>query len=214
MSAPRPPRSLAAPAFFRRHGLGLRVWGLALLAACAHSTADRATRTGPQEEAPPPATAPADDVPAADAPGDPGDDDRQGVFIEPTLAEACGIARARTYFDFDADDLSQGSRFALAELAECLKDGPLAGTAVTILGGADPRGTEAYNEALALSRARTVRDFLSEAGVDDGQMRVVSHGEDYAHQTDPLQWPFDRRVDIVRAGEAPPPVPNPDAPAP
>lgn len=39
------------------------------------------------------------------------------------------------------------------------------GYAVTLVGHADPRGSEAYNEALGLRRAQTTQDYLASQGV-------------------------------------------------
>ncbi|OPY76601.1 MAG: Peptidoglycan-associated lipoprotein precursor [Syntrophorhabdus sp. PtaU1.Bin050] len=98
------------------------------------------------------------------------------------------------YFDFDsyairADDLSQ-----LKEIGDWLKlnkDIP-----VILEGHCDERGTIEYNLALGQKRAEVVRNHLTNLGVEEKRMRVISYGKempaDHGHTED--AWAKNRRV--------------------
>jgi len=61
---------------------------------------------------------------------------------------------------------------------------------------ADRRGTDSYNQDLAQRRAQVVARRLQAAGVDEGRIREVSHGEGRAEYplSDAEGMDFDRRV--------------------
>lgn len=85
---------------------------------------------------------------------------------------------AKTHFDFDKATLKPAGREALdsiiaslGNLNELLE--------ISIAGHADRIGDASYNQQLALERAMTVRDYLSQHGsVDPNLLKVVSMGED------------------------------------
>lgn len=121
-----------------------------------------------------------------------------GVFIEPTLATACGLTVSpRAFFEFDSTDLDKGDAAVLRHVANCLATGTLAGRRVELIGHADPRGPDAYNDKLGRSRAQSVQDFLVSHGVTTDNIAVRSAGAQGASPTDPSEWPYDRRVDVV-----------------
>jgi peptidoglycan-associated lipoprotein len=121
-----------------------------------------------------------------------------GVFIEPTLATACGLTVSpRAFFEFDSTDLDKGDAAVLRHVANCLATGMLAGRRVELIGHADPRGPDAYNDELGRSRAQSVQDFLVSHGVTTDNIEVRSAGAQGASPSDPSEWPYDRRVDVV-----------------
>jgi len=71
-------------------------------------------------------------------------------------------------------------------------------TVVRIAGYADPRGTDAYNDALSLRRAQGVAALLSAAGVPGGRMIIEAHGnsESQSEQGDLDAYALDRRVTV------------------
>ena len=79
------------------------------------------------------------------------------------------------YFDFDEYSIRSDMRDILERNAECLKNRP--DYRVVIEGHCDERGTEEYNLALGENRARAVRDFLRDLGVDPSRMEIISYGE-------------------------------------
>jgi peptidoglycan-associated lipoprotein len=119
------------------------------------------------------------------------------------LIQICGIkataSSASPSFDYDDDQLSQDDRAVLEQLATCLTKGPLAGKAVSLIGRADPRGTQEYNLALGSRRADSVGDYLSRLGVAAAQLMRTTRGALDATGTDEAGWAKDRRVDIQLA---------------
>lgn len=96
-----------------------------------------------------------------------------GVSIKTTLG-------ADSLFRFDgralADLLPEGRR-KLDALASDIKAGIRSVDAIKVTGHADRLGSNAYNQALSLARANTVRDYLAQAGVPARTMQVQGKGE-------------------------------------
>ena len=158
----------------------------------ASNTADRTTVT----VVPPPA--------AGEARVD--RDDATELQISEELRRECQLPDAPAdapKFNFDEAALTQRGRDTLQDVARCLAEGPMQGRAVTIIGRTDPRGTEQYNQELALDRAQAARDYLVARGVPEGQIQLVSRGEGGAQGTNEQSWALDRRVDIEVARSEP-----------
>ena len=100
-------------------------------------------------------------------------------------------------FDVDEASLRPRGRDILADVANCMKDGPLQNRTITIIGRADVRGTEAHNHELGANRAQATRNYLKAKGVPEQKMLVVSRGEDSATGDDAASMALDRRVDLV-----------------
>jgi outer membrane protein OmpA-like peptidoglycan-associated protein len=89
-----------------------------------------------------------------------------------------------------------------AMLAPLLKLGALAAAmpdaVLRIAGYADPRGSDAYNDALSLRRAQAVAAALTSAGVPAGRIIIEAHGksESQSEPGDLDGYAFDRRVTI------------------
>lgn len=122
---------------------------------------------------------------------------RIDLDIGPPL-EGCGVVEAYFYYD-EARPRPQDEQVALAQLAACLKVPPHDRSTVRLIGHADQRGPEWYNERLAEKRAGYVRDVLIEYGIAPERIEVVARGEKGAQAaSDPLiSHGYDRRVDAV-----------------
>jgi peptidoglycan-associated lipoprotein len=100
------------------------------------------------------------------------------------------------FFSLDSDSVSEQSRQWLADVALALKANP----ALTVrLGGhADERGSDTYNDALSLRRARAVAGFLTEKGVAAAQLETAAYGVrrplDPGH--DAASWARNRRCEL------------------
>ncbi|MGJ7489824.1 OmpA family protein [Variovorax sp. ZT4R33] len=109
-----------------------------------------------------------------------------GVMPTPAVASAPAAPTLRrvslsadTLFVFDrssAADMLPKGKAELDALARSLREQTLQVQSLTITGHTDRLGDEAYNDALALQRANTVRDYLKAAGVV-ASMAVRSLGE-------------------------------------
>jgi len=97
------------------------------------------------------------------------------------------------YFAFDSAEVSSEMRRVMQNNYECLVK---RGGRVTLEGHCDPRGTTEYNMALGERRARMVQKLLTAAGLDRGQLRVISKGKEEATGTNEAGWARDRRVEF------------------
>ena len=104
-------------------------------------------------------------------------------------AEACELA---VYFDTDSTRLDQGSQQRLDRVADCMKRHDV--DHAVVVGRADPRGPEKYNEALGMKRAEAVAKYLLELGVPEKDILVRSQGETAA--ADRQIWPAERRAAV------------------
>ena len=89
----------------------------------------------------------------------------------------------------------------LDQLATCLTTGALKGKSVSLIGRADPRGTDEYNLGLGSQRAGSVSSYLTRLGVQANQLGVTTRGSLDATGTDESGWQKDRRVDITLAAQ-------------
>jgi peptidoglycan-associated lipoprotein len=123
-----------------------------------------------------------------------------GLAVSSDIAAACNLkvaaAGANPKFDYDKDELTEEDRQVLSQIATCLTTGALKGKAVSLIGRADPRGTDEYNLGLGSRRAHSVSQYLGRLGVTAPQMAVTTRGSLDAAGTDEATWREDRRVDI------------------
>ena len=106
------------------------------------------------------------------------------------------------FFDWDRSNLSAQAMTTIQQAAAAYKS---RGSArVTATGHTDTSGSEAYNMALSLRRANTVKDALVQQGVPSTAISVVGRGEaNLLVQTgDGVREPQNRRVEIVMDGQA------------
>ena len=93
--------------------------------------------------------------------------------MAPDIAGACGIkppSDPTPNFEYDSDQLTAQDRAVLDQLATCLTSGALKGKPVSLIGRADPRGTEEYNLGLGSRRAHSVSQYLVRLGVPSPQL--------------------------------------------
>lgn len=119
------------------------------------------------------------------------------VVVDQRIASASDIPTP--HFDFNSDRITGQAASALTQVADCFRDGKLAGQAVRLVGHADPRGPLIYNFGLGQLRAGSVARFLREQGLGTDRIRTTSRGELDARGTDEEGWQADRRVDIELA---------------
>lgn len=100
-------------------------------------------------------------------------------------------------FELDQSSLRAEGKNVLDDVANCLKAGPLQHRTITIIGRADPRGTEQHNQELGANRAVAARNYLIQKGVPEDKLLVASRGEQGAQGEGEAGWALDRRVDLV-----------------
>ncbi|MBM3644678.1 MAG: OmpA family protein [Alphaproteobacteria bacterium] len=101
------------------------------------------------------------------------------------------------FFDFDRSNLSAQAVSTIKQAAAAYKTRGQA--RVTATGHADRSGPDAYNMALSLRRANTVKDQLVREGVPATAIAVVGRGESMplVKTADGVREPQNRRVEIV-----------------
>ncbi|MDR1855871.1 MAG: peptidoglycan-associated lipoprotein Pal [Desulfovibrio sp.] len=86
------------------------------------------------------------------------------------------ITDGKIYFNFDKFDIKPEYKNVLKNKAEIMKAHP--SIRVRIEGNCDERGTVEYNLALGERRAQAAYDYLTQLGVNPGQMEKVSFGKE------------------------------------
>ncbi|MDP1841232.1 MAG: OmpA family protein [Reyranella sp.] len=105
------------------------------------------------------------------------------------------------FFDWDRSNLSAQAQSTIQQAAQAYKT---RGSArVTATGHTDTSGSEAYNMALSLRRANTVKGALVQNGVPAQSISVVGRGEaqPLVATGDGVREPQNRRVEIVMDGQ-------------
>jgi peptidoglycan-associated lipoprotein len=98
------------------------------------------------------------------------------------------------FFDFDSAILRDDARSTLDANARMLRDH---GTVkVVIEGHCDERGTVEYNQALGERRAQAARDYLSQAGIAEARLQIISYGKERPFDPghDEAAWAKNRRA--------------------
>jgi peptidoglycan-associated lipoprotein len=96
--------------------------------------------------------------------------------MQQEAAATAGSGLQDAFFGFDSWTITDGSKQALGADAQWLKANN--GKALIIEGHCDERGTQAYNLVLGEKRAKAVRNYLADLGVDTKRLAVASYGKD------------------------------------
>jgi outer membrane protein OmpA-like peptidoglycan-associated protein len=101
------------------------------------------------------------------------------------------------YFEFDSEELTEGSLQSLRRLAMIMHKVPK--TRVVVSGHTDERGDEAYNLALGERRGWAAKQYLLALGVPKQRVRVLSYGEEVPAMpgTDETSWELNRRDEFT-----------------
>jgi hypothetical protein len=112
------------------------------------------------------------------------------------------------FFDWDSSKLSDASLNVLEQARDAFKAKQSA--RITATGHTDTTGSDAYNMALSLRRANTVKDALVKLGVPATAITTVGRGKQglLVQTADGVREPQNRRVEIAVVGAtmAPPPT--------
>lgn len=109
-----------------------------------------------------------------------------------------GVLAKMINFDFDSYELNAEAKQILEEVANYLKEyKPLR---IVIEGHCDERGTREYNLALGMKRAEVAKKYLSDLGVDENRLEIISYGEDKPLTTGSNEeaWSKNRRDQFKR----------------
>jgi peptidoglycan-associated lipoprotein len=102
------------------------------------------------------------------------------------------------YFDFDQFDVKASELNAIENNANLFTGTDAAGLNIKIEGNCDEWGTDEYNYALGLKRAKAVKDELVSNGVPEDRVTIVSYGESNPACTSSSKecWSKNRRADF------------------
>ncbi len=139
-----------------------------------------------------------DDAPRADA----GTDD--SAAREEAMRRNRAVLEQRILFAYDDASLSESAQAALRAKLAVLRADP--SIRLRIEGHADERGSNEYNLALGLRRARAAVEYLAGFGIDAQRITVQTFGEDRpaAMGHDESSWSQNRRDEFVVTAPMPP----------
>lgn len=118
--------------------------------------------------------------------------------LDPRISAACQLSSSDVFFAVDSADLTPEDKDLLARVATCIKTGAAGDGALSIVGRADPSGSDEHNKDLGMRRAESVVSYLEQQGIQSGRVQLRSEGEAGASD-DQSQWARDRRVTIAPA---------------
>ncbi len=112
-------------------------------------------------------------------------------------ADASKPAASSVHFSFDSASLDSAARATLDAYATWLNASH--SSKITIEGNCDQRGSREYNLALGQQRADSVRDYLTNRGINANRIDTVSFGEERpaCNGSGEACWAQNRRGDIV-----------------
>lgn len=99
------------------------------------------------------------------------------IQFDPMGSDSGNIAGLTTInFEYDQATLTETARADLAKNAEWIKGNP--NVTVQIEGHCDSRGSVEYNLALGERRAKSVKSYLTNLGIDAKRLTIISYGEE------------------------------------
>jgi len=119
------------------------------------------------------------------------------IAISYDVRQACGLADIDAYFAFDSDHVRVRDKRVLRTIADCFVSGALKGREMSLIGHADPRGSDNYNLALAGRRADNVKIIIVAESMNANRVSTTSRGDMDATGTNEATWAKDRSVDVA-----------------
>ena len=122
--------------------------------------------------------------------------DESKILAEGSAQDFDGVSSI--YFDFDRFDVRVDMQSNIETNANLFKNEDNSAYTIKIEGNCDEWGSDEYNYALGLKRAKSIKDTLVTDGIDENRMVLVSYGESNPicgeHTKD--CWSQNRRVDF------------------
>ncbi|MDQ3518897.1 MAG: OmpA family protein [Gemmatimonadota bacterium] len=119
------------------------------------------------------------------------------------LAEVRSTLTAPVYFDYDSDGLSDEARAALDAKIPILNTNQ--SVRLRVAGHADDRGSDEHNLALGQRRAAAAKRYLTQRGVAESRIEIISYGEEQPTMegSDESAWSQNRRgeFEIIAGGD-------------
>ncbi|MFV0482108.1 MAG: peptidoglycan-associated lipoprotein Pal [Campylobacteraceae bacterium] len=104
----------------------------------------------------------------------------------------------KIYFDFDQFSIRPDMQAVIAENAKLFNLVDAQALTIKVEGNCDEWGTDEYNYALGLKRAKSVKDALIAQGVSENRVTIVSYGESNPTCTSQTKecWDKNRRAEF------------------
>lgn len=104
----------------------------------------------------------------------------------------------KVYFDFDKYDIRADMQAIVEANAALLNSDEAKSFSIKVEGNCDEWGTDEYNYALGLKRAKSVKEALVALGVDEGRIMIVSYGESnpVCNEKNKSCWDKNRRAEF------------------
>ncbi|MDR1975978.1 MAG: OmpA family protein [Campylobacteraceae bacterium] len=117
--------------------------------------------------------------------------------VSSLIAKLEGDAKS-IYFSFDQFNVKSSELSSIEHNAELFRDANAADLNIKIEGNCDEWGTDEYNYALGLKRAKAVKDEIVARGVLESRVTIVSYGESNPACTSSSKecWSKNRRADF------------------
>ena len=127
--------------------------------------------------------------------------ERERMAVEQRMVAARAALTAAIYFDLDQSDITGASQATLDAKLPLLNANP--GLRLRIAGHTDERGSDEYNLALGQRRAAAAKRYLTQHGIAEGRIEIISFGEERPAQQggDESAWSQNRRDEFeIAAG--------------
>ncbi len=107
------------------------------------------------------------------------------------------LSLSTVYFAYDSSEVAPESRAALEDNIRWLRVNK--DRAIILEGHTDERGTAEYNLSLGERRARSVRQYLIQLGIDGDRLSILSYGEEkpVAYGQSDADFSRNRRVEFI-----------------
>ncbi len=114
------------------------------------------------------------------------------------LAKKIEAKQKKIYFDFDKYNIRPDQEPRVDYDAKLFNSEEAREFKIKVEGNCDEWGSDEYNYALGLKRAKTVRDALAARGVEPSRMTIISYGESNPVCTEHTRecWAKNRRVEF------------------
>lgn len=121
--------------------------------------------------------------------------------VQSAVEKAISDLEAKTgtiYFDFDKYNIKADMQPKIDANAALFNSDAAKTFSIKVEGNCDEWGTDEYNYALGLKRAKSVKDALSADGVDSSRIMLVSYGESnpVCKESTKECWSKNRRADF------------------
>jgi peptidoglycan-associated lipoprotein len=108
-----------------------------------------------------------------------------------------GVSLADVFFDYDRFSVRSEAKTVLEANAAALKSNSK--LTVLVEGHCDERGTSEYNLVLGEKRARAVRQYLRDLGIEPARVQITSLGKEkpFCTEHNPACWQKNRRAHFI-----------------